>query len=101
MVNGYDFYTERRATFADPVWNDVHAVTTGSPAVTRPSTPGITFQVRPRPDEANCHLLQTPYSAGLLVAMADGSVRMIGRNVSEINFWAAITPSAGDVGSLD
>lgn len=95
------YNTERRATFADPVWGDVSAITAGTPAVTRPSTLGVTFQVRPRPEEANCHMLQTPYAAGLLVAMADGSVRTISPGVSETSFWAAITPSAGDIGSLD
>lgn len=96
-----DYYTDRRATFADPAWGDVYAVTAGKPAVTRPSVPGVTFQVRPRPEEANCHMLQTPYSGGLLAAMADGSVRTISPGVSETSFWAAITPSAGDIGTLD
>ena len=101
-LNGMpDYYTERRATFADPVWNDVHAITSGSPPTTRPSVAGVTFQVRPRVEEANCHMLQTPYSAGLLVAMADGSVRTIGSGVSETTFWAAITPNGGEVGGLD
>ncbi len=95
------YNTERRATFADPVWGDIHAVTSGDPPVTRPSTPGVTFQVRPRPEEANCHMLQTPYSAGLLVAMADGSVRTIRPGISDTMFWAAITPRGGEVGTLD
>jgi len=97
-----DYYPgERRATFADPVWNDVHAVTSGTPAVTRASVGGVTFQVRPQPDEANCHRLQTPYSGGLLVALADGSVRMIHANVNETAFWGVITPNGGEVASLD
>ena len=94
-----NYYATRRATFADPVWGDVHAVTTGN--VTRPSVAGVTFQVRPKVEEANCHMLQTPYSAGLLVAMADGSVRTIRPGVSETTFWAAITPNGGEVGGLD
>ena len=99
-LNGQpEYYTGRRATFADPVWGDVHAVTTGN--VTRPSVAGVTFQVRPKVEEANCHMLQTPYSAGLLVAMADGSVRTIRPGVSETTFWAAITPNGGEVGGLD
>ncbi len=99
-ING-ERYTDRRATFSDPVYGDIHAVTSGDPPVTRPSTPGVTFQLRPRPDEANCHMLQSPYSAGLLVAMADGSVRTIRHGVSETMFWAAITPRGGEVGTLD
>ena len=101
-LNGLpDYYTDRRATFADPVWNDVHAITSGSPPTTRPSVAGVTFQVRPKPEEANCHMLQTPYSAGLLVAMADGSVRTIRPGVSETTFWAAITPNGGETNTLD
>ncbi len=94
-----NYYSPRRSTFADPVWGDVHAITTDN--VTRPSVAGVTFQVRPKVEEANCHMLQTPYSAGLLVAMADGSVRTIRPGVSETTFWAAITPNGGEVGGLD
>lgn len=96
-----DYYSLRRATFADPVYNDVHVVTSGNPPVSRPSVPGVTFQVRPKPTDANCHMLQTPYAAGLQVAMADGSVRVIRPGVSETAFWAAITPAAGEVSTLE
>jgi prepilin-type N-terminal cleavage/methylation domain-containing protein len=95
----------RPATFADVGWKagwpDVLPVTTGNPAVTRPSVPGVTFQVRPTLEQADCRQLQTPYSAGLLVALFDGSVRTVRPGVTEAVFWAAVTPSGGEVGSLD
>jgi prepilin-type N-terminal cleavage/methylation domain-containing protein len=88
---------QRRATFADFVWSDVHPVPGSTPNTSVASVPNTTFQSRPRPEDANCHLLQTPYSAGLLVAMADGSVKIFKSTVSETTFWASITPNSGDV----
>ncbi len=38
---------------------------------------------------------------GLLVAMFDGSVRMIRPGVDETVFWGAITPAGGEVANLD
>jgi prepilin-type N-terminal cleavage/methylation domain-containing protein len=86
----------RRPSFADTGWGDVVPVTTGN--VTRPSVPGVTFQVRPEPRHANAYQLQTPFRAGLPVAMFDGSVRTIGAGVSPEAFWAAVTPAGGEVG---
>jgi len=94
---------ERRPSFADAGWGDVLPVTTVENVVpvTRPSLPGATFQVKPRPKEANAYQLQTPFSAGLPVAMFDGSVRTVRPGVSPEVFWGAVTPAAGEVGSLD
>jgi prepilin-type N-terminal cleavage/methylation domain-containing protein len=110
----------RRPTFADggsilgganP--GDVYPVTSGNPAVTRPSRPGGTFQVQPRPwipdkpasegprppgaGECDTSMPQTPHSGGMLVVLADGSVRTIRPSVSEETFWAAVTPAGGEV----
>jgi prepilin-type N-terminal cleavage/methylation domain-containing protein len=88
---------DRRPTFADPGCADTYPITEGNPAVTRPSRPGHTFQVRPKLLEANVHIPQTPYSAGLLVAMFDGSVRTISPSIKENAFWSMVTPSGGEV----
>lgn len=88
---------DRRATFADSGWWDIHAVTTGSPPVTRASVPGTTFQVRPAVDDADSRQLQTPYSGGLVVSLFDGSTRTLSPRISESVFWALITPDAGEV----
>lgn len=91
-------YGARRPSFADSGWGDVIPVTSGSPAVTRPSTPGVTFQVRPAVKTADAYQLQTPFSAGLPVALFDGSVRVIRPGVAPEVFWAAVTPAGGEVG---
>jgi len=38
----------------------------------------------------------TPHSAGIQVALADGSCRTIAANVSGQTWWAACTPNSGD-----
>ena len=92
---------ERRPSFADAGWGDVVPITSGDPATTRPSVPGVTFQVRPALYYANAYQLQTPFSAGLPVAMFDGSVRTIRPGIAPELFWSAITPAGGEVGTLD
>ncbi len=79
---------------------DVIPVTAGQPPVTRPSTPGRTFQVRPF---AGCddRVPQAPSSAGLLTALFDGSVRMVRPGTDETVFWAAVTPAGGETAPLD
>jgi hypothetical protein len=89
---------DRRPSFADAGWGDVVPVTTGDPPVTRPSVPGVTFQVKPQPRYADAYQLQTPFSAGLPVAMFDGSVRTVRPGVAPEVFWGAVTPSGGEVG---
>jgi prepilin-type N-terminal cleavage/methylation domain-containing protein len=93
-------FTSRRATFADrELYRNVDAypVTQGNPPVTTSSRPGLTFQVAPRLDECDTGLPSTPHSAGILVGLADGSVRTVSRNVSETTFWGAVTPNGGEV----
>jgi prepilin-type N-terminal cleavage/methylation domain-containing protein len=89
----------RRATFADRLYRDIDAypVTQGNPPVTTSSRPGLTFQVAPRLDECDTGLPSTPHSAGILVGLADGSVRTVSRHVSETTFWGAVTPNGGEV----
>jgi hypothetical protein len=114
----------RRPTFADggsvlggenP--GDVYPVTSGVPPVTRPSQPGVTFQVQPRTwvpdkpaaegpraperDECNTSLPQTPHSGGMLVVTADGGIRIVSPSISPEAFWSAVTPAGGEVVSGD
>ncbi len=92
---------ERRPSFADAGWGDVLPVTDPITNVTRASVAGKTFQVKPKPDDADMTIPQTPFSAGLPVAMFDGSVRTIRPGVSEHIFWSAVTPRGGEVAPLD
>ncbi|MGL4551985.1 MAG: DUF1559 domain-containing protein [Gemmataceae bacterium] len=87
----------RRATFADRGWEDVLPVTDPETRTTRPSVPGKTFLVRPRPEDVDQRIPQTPHRAGLTVALFDGSVRSIAPSVDETVFWAMVTPAGGEV----
>lgn len=108
--------TGHRPTFADGenlslFWTkdtDVYPVTSGSPPVTRPSRPGVTFQVRPlfplrsgfhplEPGECDVSVPQTPHPGGMVTGMADGSVRITRPTVRPEVFWAAVTPAGGEV----
>lgn len=90
------FRNERRSTFADPAAFDVYPILDFN-GRTVASQPGRTFQVRPRFDEADGKLPQTPYEGGLLVSFFDGSVRTIRAGVSESSFWGMVTPAGGEV----
>ena len=72
-------------------------ITEGNPPVTRPSVPGLTFQVRPKRLEADMRIPQTPFSAGLPVALFDGSVRTLRPGISPAVFWSLVTPAGGEV----
>lgn len=90
----------RRASFADRgYYQEVYPITLSSTgtAVTRPSAPGQTFQVRPKPDDAWSALPQTPFSAGLPTLLFDGSVRTISPKVDPSLFWGAVTRDRSEV----
>jgi type II secretory pathway pseudopilin PulG len=88
---------QRRATFADRMVDDVLPVTDPVTRVTKASRWSCTFQVKPKPSEASPFYPQTAYSAGLPVALLDGSVRTLAPGISETSFWALVTPDAGDI----
>jgi type II secretory pathway pseudopilin PulG len=76
-------------TFANPYAGDVLP---GSPEAQT-----LTFQLRPKIEEVDIRIPQSPYTTGLLVGLADGSVRMLNPNISPRTFWAAVTPNGGEV----
>jgi prepilin-type processing-associated H-X9-DG protein len=94
-----DNLNERRPSFADEGWGDVLPVTVNG--VSRPSIEGMTFQSRPRMEQADMRICQTPHRGGLPVAMFDGSVRVIGAAVAPEAFWGAVTSNANDSVNLD
>lgn len=87
----------RSGTFADNRCDDVLPVTTGFPPSSVPSVPGRTFQVLPLVNECDYRLPQALSSSGLMVALIDGSVRVIRVGVAEHIFWGAVTPAGGEV----
>ena len=90
---------------------DVHPVADPTTGRTRSSRGTATFQVRPKMwnrelggpprgpnvDECDHTLPQALYSSGLLVCLADGSVRTVAPGVSPETFWGAVTPAGGEV----
>jgi prepilin-type N-terminal cleavage/methylation domain-containing protein len=85
----------RRATFADD--GDVRPVTQGLPPVSGPSIGNFTFQVAPRVQDCDYELAQTPHQSGMLVGLADGSVRQLAPSISPAVYWGAVTPNRGEV----
>jgi hypothetical protein len=45
----------------------------------------------------NVYLAQTPHPGGMLVALADGSVRQLRPNIDPTVYWGAVTPAGGEV----
>lgn len=58
---------------------------------------GSIFQVQPR--EGNCDPTRasTAHPGGILVGLADGSVRTLASGMSGTTWWSAVTPSGGEV----
>ncbi len=87
----------RQATFADKEYGDAYPITTGSPPFTTSSRPGLTFQIAPKISECENRLAQSTHRNGILVALADGSIRILAAGMSESTYWAAVTPDSGEV----
>jgi prepilin-type N-terminal cleavage/methylation domain-containing protein len=60
---------------------------------------GSIFQVQPTPFLGNCDPTRasTAHGGGMLVCLADGSVRMLASSMSGDTWWAAVTPCGGEV----
>ncbi len=87
----------RRATFADAQAGDVYPITNGNPSASRASVAGLTFQVAPALADCDPRLAQTPHRGGMLVALGDGSIRLLAPGISEATYWAAVTPNGNEV----
>jgi hypothetical protein len=91
-------YGFHRSTFADDLSVDAIPVTTpGNPPITNADLPGLTFQVAPTRIECSPSIAQTPHPAGMLVALADGSVRILSPRMAPTTYWAAVTPAKGEI----
>jgi prepilin-type processing-associated H-X9-DG protein len=65
--------------------------------------PASKFQHQPTPYLGNCDPTRaaTAHPGGMVVGMADGSVRTLSPNVSGTTWWSALTPSSGEVLGAD
>ncbi|MBA4190220.1 MAG: hypothetical protein C0467_19720 [Planctomycetaceae bacterium] len=72
------------------------------PAIGKVGTSAM-FQVRPDPYQTACDwsVAQTPHVGGIQVSFADGSVRSVTPGVAPSTWWAALTPSGGEVPASD
>jgi hypothetical protein len=61
----------------------------------KPAKP-LTFQERPKVADCNANTAQSTTSGALVVALCDGSVRLISPGISLATWRAAYTPSGGD-----
>jgi prepilin-type N-terminal cleavage/methylation domain-containing protein len=68
-----------------------------------PQGHGSKFQVRPTPFLGNCDPTRaaTAHPGGMSVCLADGSVRTLAPSMSGTTWWAAVTPSGGEVPGSD
>lgn len=56
-----------------------------------------TFRVAPRPEECAAEWAATPHRSGMLVALMDGSIRVVHPDISITTYWGAVTPAGGEV----
>jgi prepilin-type N-terminal cleavage/methylation domain-containing protein len=100
----YPSYVARNASFAefeplygpyDPAIDDVYPITKNG--VTTGSIPDLYWQFRPTLENADPRICQGYHAGGMLVAMADGSVRMMAHSITPNIFWALVTPNGGEV----
>ena len=66
-----------------------------------PQYANITFQAVPAIADCLAFFAQTPHPSGMLVALADGSVRQLSPNIAPTMYWALITPAGGEALALD
>jgi prepilin-type N-terminal cleavage/methylation domain-containing protein len=83
-----------RATFAD--FGDWRPTEDGLPNVGQ-NVPVPTFQTAPRIADCISLLAQTPHDNGMVVALGDGSVRILSPGMSPRTYWGAVTPDGGEV----
>lgn len=59
--------------------------------------PGSIFKVQPTLGNCDPTRASTAHSNGMLVGLADSSVRTLAPSLSGVTWWAAVTPSGGEV----
>jgi prepilin-type N-terminal cleavage/methylation domain-containing protein len=58
--------------------------------------PASIFQVRPAAGNCDPSRAATPHGGGMVVTLADGSVRTLAPTMSNTTWWAACTPAGGE-----
>lgn len=97
--NYYNIWAYGRTAWAD--WNPVFAYGVPGTPYMGVIGPASRFQVAPRYTGSNgtCdpRYAAAPRTAGILVGLGDGSVRLLNSGVSATTWWWACTPNQGEV----
>ncbi len=83
-----------------PAPGDYYPITTGNPPQSNSSN-GTTFQVRPSIKDCDPRQSNASFWNGLQVCLADGSVRILAPRMSATNFWGMVTPSGGEIVTIE
>jgi len=59
------------------------------------------FQVQPNMAQCSAYLPSTGHTAGINVALCDGSVRFVAQGISSASWWTVVTPNGGDLPGSD
>lgn len=86
----------RRATFADREMGDFLPDSPNWASRTGKEWENWTFQVTPKQSECMPFIAQTPHRGGMLVAMIDGSSRIVAPTIGFNVYWAAVSPNGGE-----
>jgi hypothetical protein len=82
----------------DPNWYPNWGPTVYAPECGEPKGPTAYFQIQPLPvGSAIFALPSTGHTGGIMVAMGDGSCRLVAQGTSPNTWWYAVTPANGDL----
>jgi len=101
FVRGVPYYERtRRASFADAESGDVYPRTADGrtePVHDHYPAERTMFQVRPKPPDCDPNVPTAIDPSGLMVALFDGSVRVVAPSMNQSVFWSLVTPAGGEV----
>jgi type II secretory pathway pseudopilin PulG len=99
MSNTILFTTRYRLCNGDPCAWGYYGAYTWAPAYAWQTT--AKFQVMPAPGDCDANRAQGMFPAGINAGLADGSVRVVSRDISPQTWWYATTPNGGEVLGAD
>jgi type II secretory pathway pseudopilin PulG len=96
--NWYAAGSDTNAQFGGSLWAVTVENAQWAPAfaMESPWADGTRYQINPPADVCNVAYPQTGHDGGMMIAMADSSVRNIGLNISNTTWMALCTPNGGE-----
>jgi hypothetical protein len=70
-------------------------------AMEKPWNDGTKFQMNPAPSDCDAAYPQTGHTGGMVVALADGSARVLSPSISAVTWFAVCTPNGGEALASD